>query len=135
MNKYTCNAPSRLTEHGCPIDDEENACATCNFGREQGDGSCYACNSGTGVSEFLGRELCADCYNAVKHGKALPDNGHFADPGGNSALRAAGPGNPRIYPCPTCGAANRLTPLDKQRGYQCDTCADNCERTGGPWDY
>ena len=28
----------------------------------------------------------------------------FADPGGKSALRAATRDNPRIYPCPTCGA-------------------------------
>jgi hypothetical protein len=48
----------------------------------------------------------------------------FADPGGTSALRA---GN-RIYPCPTCGAPNRLTAKDKRLGYQCDACADAAER-------
>lgn len=52
----------------------------------------------------------------------------FADPGGNSALRAAGPGNPRNRPCPTCGQPNRLTPLDVKLGYQCDACADRLER-------
>lgn len=52
----------------------------------------------------------------------------FADPGGTSALRAAGPGNPRNLPCPTCGGANRLTPRDVQLGYQCDGCADQLER-------
>jgi len=48
----------------------------------------------------------------------------FADPGGRSALRRATRRNPRIYPCPTCGAANRLTAADKARGYQCDRCAN-----------
>jgi len=52
----------------------------------------------------------------------------FADPGGNSALRAATPSNPRNLPCPTCGSENRLTPADKALGYQCDTCADLAER-------
>ena len=52
----------------------------------------------------------------------------FADPGGNSALRAAGPDNPRDFPCPTCGEPNRLTPKDVALGYQCDECADAAER-------
>lgn len=52
----------------------------------------------------------------------------FADPGGNSALRAASRHNPRNLPCPTCGAENRLTPADRARGYQCDRCADRAER-------
>jgi hypothetical protein len=51
----------------------------------------------------------------------------FADSGGNSALRAATKNNPRNLPCPTCGQPNRLTPIDKQRGYQCDSCADRAE--------
>jgi len=51
----------------------------------------------------------------------------FMDPGGRSALRAAGPGNPRNLPCPTCGAPNRLTPADVRLGYQCDRCADRAE--------
>lgn len=55
----------------------------------------------------------------------------FADPGGRSALRASGPGNPRNLPCPTCGQPNRLTPADRKRGYQCDACADLAE--GGGW--
>lgn len=54
----------------------------------------------------------------------------FADPGGRSALRAASKRNPRNRPCPTCGAANRLTPADVQRGYQCDACADRAEGGG-----
>lgn len=51
----------------------------------------------------------------------------FANPGGNSALRAAYRGNPRNLPCPTCKEPNRLTPADKARGYQCDACADRQE--------
>jgi hypothetical protein len=52
----------------------------------------------------------------------------FANPGGNSALRAATKDNPRNLPCPNCGKQNRLTRIDKQRGYQCDECADRAER-------
>jgi hypothetical protein len=58
------------------------------------------------------------------------DNYCFADPGGNSALRAATRRNPRNIPCPTCKEPNRLTPADKARGYQCDSCADRDERGG-----
>jgi hypothetical protein len=52
----------------------------------------------------------------------------FADPGGRSALRAASKGNPRNLPCPNCGKKNRLTPADRDLGYQCDGCADRAER-------
>lgn len=45
-----------------------------------------------------------------------------------SALRAASRSNPRNLPCPTCGVKNRLTPADRARGYQCDSCADRTER-------
>lgn len=55
----------------------------------------------------------------------------FADPGGNSSLRAATPNNPRDRPCPTCKAENVLTRIDVMRGYQCNRCADRAER-GGP---
>ena len=48
----------------------------------------------------------------------------FANPGGNSALRAG----KRIYPCRTCGEPNRLTAADVARRYQCDSCADRDER-------
>ncbi|HEV2606882.1 MAG TPA: hypothetical protein VGT79_02760 [Xanthomonadaceae bacterium] len=58
------------------------------------------------------------------------DGPDFADPGGNSALRAATRDNPRNLPCPNCGGANRLTMADKARGYQCDACADRAERGG-----
>lgn len=56
--------------------------------------------------------------------------GEFADPGGRSALRAASSSNPRNLPCPSCGASDRLTPADRARGYQCDSCADR-EESGG----
>ena len=58
----------------------------------------------------------------------LIDGVGFADPGGESALRAATKDNPRNLPCPNCGEPNRLTPIDKQRGYQCDDCANQLER-------
>lgn len=55
----------------------------------------------------------------------------FADPGGNSALRAETKNNPRNLPCPNCRKPNRLTPLDRARHYQCDDCADLAEGRGG----
>ena len=54
----------------------------------------------------------------------------FSDPGGKSALRAETPDNPRNLPCPNCEAPNRLTPLDRSLGYQCDACADRAEQGG-----
>ena len=51
----------------------------------------------------------------------------FAQPGGNSALRAATRRNPRNLPCPTCKQPNRLTPADRAQGYQCNSCADREE--------
>jgi hypothetical protein len=51
----------------------------------------------------------------------------FANPGGNSSLRAATIDNPRNRPCPTCGRENVLTPIDEMRGYQCDSCSDAAE--------
>jgi hypothetical protein len=50
----------------------------------------------------------------------------FANEG--SALRSSSPDNPRNLPCPNCGEPNRLTPADRARGYQCDTCAEKQER-------
>jgi len=58
------------------------------------------------------------------------DRSMFADPGGNSALRAVSKTNPRNLPCPTCKQPNRLTPKDRALGYQCDECADQAE---GGW--
>jgi hypothetical protein len=54
----------------------------------------------------------------------------FADPGGNSALHAASPDNPRDQPCPTCGDENVLTRRDVASFYQCDRCSDLVERGG-----
>ena len=59
------------------------------------------------------------------------DRLEFADPYGRSALRRATRSNPRNLPCPTCGRPNRLTPKDRDHGYQCDECADRAE--GGGW--
>lgn len=56
----------------------------------------------------------------------LADGTFFAKPG--SALRAETPDNPRIHPCPNCGAQNVLTTADVAHGYQCDRCADAVER-------
>ena len=58
------------------------------------------------------------------------DGSRFAQPGGNSALRAATKRNPRNLPCPTCKQPNRLTPTDRLAGYQCDECADRAEGGG-----
>ena len=55
----------------------------------------------------------------------LIDGVGFANAG--SALRAETENNPRNLPCPTCGAEDVLTPLDRARGYQCDRCADAAE--------
>jgi len=66
-------------------------------------------------------------YDDEHYGSA-GDGTDFADPGGNSALRAATRDNPRNLPCPNCEAPNRLTPADRARGYQCDSCADRAER-------
>lgn len=60
----------------------------------------------------------------------LIDGVGFADPGGESALRAETPNNPRSLPCPTCKQPNRLTPIDVRRGYQCDACARQAEGGG-----
>jgi hypothetical protein len=78
--------------------------------------------------------MCEDCADYPddpdpRYGDE-DDRSEFADPGGNSALRAATDDNPRNLPCPNCGGANRLTPADKARGYQCDPCADRAERGG-----
>jgi hypothetical protein len=68
---------------------------------------------------------CGDCPECNERADL-----EFADPGGNSALRAATPGNPRNLPCPNCGKPNRLTPKDVALGYQCDRCADAAEHGG-----
>lgn len=55
------------------------------------------------------------------------DRSMFADPGGNSALRAASLSNPRNLPCPQCDRENCLTLADRHQGYICDGCANAAE--------
>jgi hypothetical protein len=100
-------------------------CCTCGRGGYDEDDGCCDC---VGIDPNDPNPNCDDWDDAD-----YPDPGHddfieFADPGGRSALRAASPSNPRIYPCPTCGAPNRLTRADVDLGYQCDDCADRAER-------
>ena len=67
-------------------------------------------------------------YGKVKNKSAYDNSAHthdFASAG--SALRTAGKFNPRNLPCPTCGRPNRLTPADRDLGYQCDTCANQAD--------
>lgn len=71
-----------------------------------------------------------DYGDGTPEGEERARNRMFADPNGNSALRAASASNPRNLPCPTCGSPNRLTPKDAALGYQCDPCADSDERGG-----
>lgn len=80
--------------------------------------------------EYCDGEGCAECDPdnlLTEDFDPYESREEFADPGGNSALRAAGPGNPRDCPCPTCKAPNVLTRKDKALGYQCDRCADRAE--------
>ena len=69
-----------------------------------------------------------DDYPDYEDSTYLDDDCDFADPGGNSSLRAATKDNPRNLPCPNCGTENVLTPKDVNLGYQCNRCADQCER-------
>ncbi len=52
----------------------------------------------------------------------------FADPGGESSLYAAGPGNPRNQACPDCGRPDVLTVLDAREGKCCNRCAREKEQ-------
>ena len=61
------------------------------------------------------------------HKTHLIDGVGFSDPGGKSALRAETKKNPRKYKCPTCEKPNKLTAIDVQKGYQCNSCADIAE--------
>lgn len=112
-------------------DAQDNASCACE--------ECEASLEGQAVIATICAWLCVDC--AEREGFEIPgepdylddpydDDPDFADPGGRSALRATTYGNPRNLPCPTCGEPNRLTPADRQRGYQCDHCADRAERGG-----
>ena len=69
-------------------------------------------------------------YDEYDDPRDAGDGYEFADPGGNSALRAASKTNPRIYSCPTCKRRRMLTRRDKELGYQCNACADALEHGG-----
>lgn len=76
--------------------------------------------------------MCIFCGDICCVGEC--GDSEFADPGGNSALRAATVDNPRNLPCPTCGRLDVLTLKDVTLGYQCDSCAtrdENCYPGGG----
>lgn len=86
--------------------------------------------------EFLeldGEKYCEGCaedgeYYGDFYDEDLIDGVGFADPGGNSSLRAETESNPRNLPCPECHDENVLTQLDVARGYRCDRCADRAEQ-------
>ena len=115
----------------CDCGDTE--CPWC--GSAQGTYQAPESPDGPDVDAPEGDELDAE-YDAHEegfepfHGDELIDGVGFADPGGNSALRAATPSNPRNLPCPNCGEPNKLTPADRRAGYQCDDCANSLERGG-----
>lgn len=87
---------------------------------------------GDDYEEDGGEDFCRRCNRACEEcvcdGDEEDGGDEFADPGGESALRAETEHNPRNLPCPTCHGANRLTPKDAALGYQCDACATACER-------
>jgi len=102
---------------------------------------CEECGGEFPAGELSPDAACEDCERDLQeeanaYGPDYFDDPRFtgepgfADPGGNSALRAATACNPRNLPCPNCGQPNRLTPADRARGYQCDACADRAERGG-----
>lgn len=74
-------------------------------------------------------QTCEDCIDLLEDNyyEDRDDDVHFADPGGESALRAETPDNPRNLPCPNCGAEDVLTPEDVALHYCCDACAQRRE--------
>ena len=80
------------------------------------------------MSDYLDYEDDFDTLDLDPESDSSGDQ--FADPFGNSALRAVTKNNPRIFPCPTCHSPDRLTQKDIDRSYQCDRCADRDERGG-----
>jgi hypothetical protein len=98
------------------VSEEERYCGECGDPlTEEDDDLCYECSY---------RE-CGEDYDDEDY---LIDGVGFADPGGNSSLRAATEDNPRDCPCPTCGAENVLTRIDVEHHHQCNRCADAAER-------
>jgi hypothetical protein len=98
-------------------------------------GSYFDPERGEYVDEFDERDEHVDEFDEVDYDDDLIDGVGFKDPGGRSALRSATRDNPRNLPCPNCKKPNRLTPIDRQRGYQCDECADRAEGRFGRYDY
>jgi len=104
-------------------------CEVCGYEFEPGDARHRA---------YDGEIVCEACIEEFdqpdpfddRDENCLIDGVGFADPGGRSSLRAATETNPRNLPCPTCGAENVLTPLDRAAGYQCNACADAAEGVG-----
>ena len=109
-------------EQSCAIE-YEHECTECGEPCEV-IGLCRDCQD-----PYDDYDLAEDSYDdwdmADPHSRGCSD---FADPSGNSALRAATSANSRNLSCPTCGRENMLTPADKACGYQCDICADELER-------
>lgn len=93
------------------------------------------------ASEGESCNYCAECRveESLEQAEGDPDGSYndgddwqidgvgFADPGGESALRATTPDNPRDRPCPTCEAEDVLTGFDVAAGYQCNVCAERAE--------
>ena len=103
--------------------EEDEGCSECGSMQPYEDGECLDCGATSrplGEDSFIGHE---DYQSTAQRAATV-----FADPGGNSALRAATKNNPRNLPCPTCKQPDRLTPADVAQHYQCDQCADRDER-------
>ena len=138
--RYDLTASEEVDKYGCPKSYSDPGCPSCirrdqmfqlvQAGEVDASSICFACEAEVSETTFMAQRVCMPCYQAIANGKVRHDRLNFANPGGNSALRASGPGNPRIHPCPNCKAPNVLTPQDVSRGYQCDTCADMAEN---PW--
>jgi hypothetical protein len=136
-----------------PLDEDDDdrpvalVCHECGFEFDTADGhECPECGSedcsergpktvacshcGAGAS---GEAHCQRCGARIHYDYDNLDDSplaDFAQPGGNSALRAASARNPRIFPCPDCETPDVLTAADKALGYCCDRCADRKERGG-----
>lgn len=128
-----------------PFDELEQDCLDCGYrcvGFVSGECCSSTCNKCGCIHPS--EEVCPECgyfCSAMENGGPCRSYGgsygsrgnefeyecDFADPGGNSALRAETEDNPREFPCPTCDSPNRLTPKDVALGYQCDSCADRAE--------
>ena len=113
---------------------EGQTCSECGEELTEGE-DVYETKDGLSYCEGCNEDLSQEYYDdhECDDDSYMIDGVGFADPGGHSALRAATPNNPRDCDCPTCGAENVLTRIDRQRGYQCDSCADRAEGRGGEY--